>query len=165
MIFFIQLPLLTKDNFNEIFNRFNHLILQAIGRNAPLKKVSWKQKKLHKKPWLTHELLNAIKDKRKMYKTHFLSGNSAQKELYKRFSNKLTKMKTRAKRNYFENELQNHSGNPKKLGKFLNHFYQTSPFKMYRLVKLVIPLIHFKNLINSMSSSAQSARISKKSFF
>ena len=71
MIFFIQLPLLTKDNFNEIFNRFNHLILQAIGRNAPLKKVSWKQKKLHKKPWLIHELLKAIKDKRKMYKTHF----------------------------------------------------------------------------------------------
>ena len=85
--FFIQLLLLTTDNFNEIFNRFNHLILQVIERNAPLKKVSQKQKKLHKKPWLNHELLKAIKDKRKMYKMHFLNGNSAQKELYKHFSN------------------------------------------------------------------------------
>ena len=109
--FFYQLPLLTKDNFNEIFNGFNHLILQVIDRNAPLKKVFRKQKKINKKPWLSHELLKAIKDKRKMYKTHFLNGNSAQKELYKRFSNKLTKMKTRAKRNYFESELQNHNGN------------------------------------------------------
>ena len=70
--FFIQLPLLTKKNFNEIFNRFNHLILQVIDKNAPLRKVSRKQTKLHKKPWLSHELLKAIKDKRKLYKTHFL---------------------------------------------------------------------------------------------
>ena len=94
MNFFIQLPLLTKDNFNEIFNRFNHLILQVTDKNAPLKKVSRKQKKLKKKPWLSHELLNAIQDKRKMYKMHFLNGNLAQKVLYKRFSNKLTKTKT-----------------------------------------------------------------------
>ena len=43
--FFIQLPLLTKKNFNKIFNRFNHLILQVIDKNAPLRKVSRKQKK------------------------------------------------------------------------------------------------------------------------
>ena len=80
----------------------------------PEKSFVWKQKKLHKKPWLSHELLKAIEDKRKMYKTYFLNGNSAQKELYERISNKLTKMKTRAKRNYFESELQNHSKNQKK---------------------------------------------------
>ena len=87
--FFIQLLLLIKDSFNEIFNRFNLLILQVIDKNTPLKEVSRKQKKLHKKPWLNHELLKAIKDKRKMYKTHLLNGNSAQKELHKHFSNKL----------------------------------------------------------------------------
>ena len=79
-----------------------------------LQKVSRRQKKIHKKSWLSHEILKAFKDKRKMYKTHFLNGNSAQKELYKHFSNKLTKIKTISKRSYFESELQNHSGNPKK---------------------------------------------------
>ena len=127
--FFIQLPLLTKDNFNEIFNRFNHLILQVVDKNAPLKKVSRKQKNLHKKPWLSHKLLKAIKDKPKMYKTHFLNGNSAQKELYKRFLNKLTKMKTRGKRNYFESELQNHSGNPKKTWKIFKSLLPNKSFQ------------------------------------
>ena len=47
--FFVQLPLLTKDNFNETFNRFKHLILQVIDKNASLKKVSRKQKRVHKK--------------------------------------------------------------------------------------------------------------------
>ena len=52
--------------------------------------------------------------KRKLYKTHFLSGNSVQKIFYKKFSNKLTKMKTRAKHLYYEKELLNHSENQKK---------------------------------------------------
>ena len=51
-----------------------------------------------------------------MYKTLFFNGNSAQKELYKHFSIKLTKMKTGANRNYFESELQNHSEILKNLG-------------------------------------------------
>ena len=66
-----------------------------------LKKVSRKQKKLHKKPWLSHKLLKLIKDKRKTYKTHFLNANLARKELYKRFSNKLTKIKNPSKKKLF----------------------------------------------------------------
>ena len=57
--------------------------------------------------------------KRKLHKTHFLNGNPEQKIFYKKFSNKMTKMKTRAKHLYYENELLNHRGNQKKnLGNF-----------------------------------------------
>ena len=51
--------------------------------------------------------------KRKLYKTHFLNGNPVQKIFYKKFSNKLTKMKTRAEHLYYEKELLNLSGNQK----------------------------------------------------
>ena len=72
--FFIQLPLLTKDNFNETFNRFNHLISRVIDKNAPLKKNFSEAEKTTgtQKPWLSHKMLNAIEDKRKMYKIHVL---------------------------------------------------------------------------------------------
>ena len=64
-----------------------------------------------------------------MDKTHFLNEISAQKKLYKRFSNKLTKMKTRVKRNYFESELQNHSGNPKKTWEILKSLQPNKSFQ------------------------------------
>ena len=94
-------------------------IRQVVNKHAPLKKVSRKHKSLQKKPWLTTELLSSINMKRKLYKTYLLNGNPVQKIFYKKFSNKLTKMKTRAKHLYYEKELLNYSGNQKKnLGNF-----------------------------------------------
>ena len=112
--FFIQLPSITNKNFNEIFNMFVDQIRQVANKHAPLKKVFRKHKRLQKKTWLTTELLSSINMKRKVYKTHFLNGNPVQKIFYKKFSNKLTKMKNRAKHLYYERELLNHSRNPKK---------------------------------------------------
>ena len=112
--FFIQLPSITHENFNEIFNMFVDHIRQVVNKHASLKKVSRKRKRLQKKPWLTTELLSSINMKRKLYKTHFLNGNPVPKLFNKKFSNKLTKMKTRAKHLYYEKELLSHSGNQKK---------------------------------------------------
>ena len=97
MIFFIQVPLLTKDNFNETFDRFYHLILQECSFKKGFSEAEKTTQKTLAKSWN----LKAIKDKRKMYKTLFLNGNSAQKELYKHFSTKLTKIKTGAKQKLF----------------------------------------------------------------
>ena len=49
-----------------------------------------------------------------MFKTHFLYGNVSQKLFFKRYSNKLTKVKAMSKRSYFKSELQNHQGDAKK---------------------------------------------------
>ena len=74
-----------------------------------------------------------------MYKTHFLNENSAQKELYKRFLNKLTKMKTRAKRKYFESELQNLSGNPKKTWEILKSLLPNKSFQNVQIGQVCDP--------------------------
>ena len=54
-----------------------------------------------------------------MFKTHFLHGNASQKLFFKRYSNKLTKIKAMSKRSYFKSKLQNHQGDAKKdMGNF-----------------------------------------------
>ena len=97
-----------------MFNMFVDQICQVVNKHAPLKKVSRKHKRLQKKPWLTIELLSSINMKRKLYKTHFLNGNPVQKIFYKKFSNKLTKMKPAPNIFITKKELLNHSGNQKK---------------------------------------------------
>ena len=58
------------------------------------------------------------------------------KNKYKQFSNKWSKMNTRKKRNYFENELQNHSGNLK---------------KTWEILKLLLPNKSFQNVQNGQA--------------
>jgi len=49
-----------------------------------------------------------------MFKTHFTNGNETQRDIYKQCHNKLTKKKKSGKKQYFEKEIQKHSGNQKK---------------------------------------------------
>jgi len=101
--YFVHLPEIISDNYNKVFDEFNNLIWQTIDKHAPLKKFSRKQKKkLRKKPWLTKDILKSIRIKRKMFKSHYVNGNAAQKMIYKQFSNKLTKDKANAKKLYYE---------------------------------------------------------------
>jgi len=53
-----------------------------------------KKKKLQRKPWITKDILNLIKQKKTYvyYKSHFQSNDCQEKAIYKKFSNKLTKL-------------------------------------------------------------------------
>jgi len=94
-------------------------VLKIIDIHAPLKCLSRRQKSFHNKLWITKEISTLIKTKRKMYKTHFLQGDLAQKAEYKKFSNMLTKLKTNAKLNYFDNQLKIYQGVAKKTWELL----------------------------------------------
>ena len=59
--YFINLPKITNNNFDVIFNEFTRIVLQIINRNAPIKKFSRRQKKLLKKRWITKAILVSIK--------------------------------------------------------------------------------------------------------
>ena len=117
--YFSSVPDLTRNNFNEIFNEFYRLISKTISQHAPLKRYSRKQRKLLKKPWITKGILTSIKKKNFVFKTHFLYGNASQKLFFKRYSNKLTKIKAMFKRSYFKSKLQNHQGDAKKTWEIL----------------------------------------------
>ena len=72
--YFSHRPTLSSENFNELFNNFVHIISHSIDTHAPLKPISRRMRKLLQKPWITKGLLTSIKKKRRMFKSHFLSG-------------------------------------------------------------------------------------------
>ena len=75
-------------------------------KHAPLKSMSQGKQKLHLKPWISAGILKSIKRKQKMYKTHFLSKNPTKVEAYKKYSNKLIKIKNIAKRKYYTKRFE-----------------------------------------------------------
>ena len=108
-------PELTNENFNEMFNLFSHTVLSTINIHAPLKPLSRKQKKLSQKPWITKGILTSIKKKRAMFKSHFLSDNLEKKLYFKKYMNKLTKIKALSKKSYFTTELKINQKDPRKI--------------------------------------------------
>ena len=69
--------------------------------HTPLKKLTRKQKRFQRKPWIIKGILVSIKRKQKMHKTHFINGTSMEKYFYKQYSNTLTKVKNLAKKLLF----------------------------------------------------------------
>ena len=48
ILIFMNLPEISNNNFDEIFNEYTRIVLQIIDKHAPIKKFSRKQKKLLK---------------------------------------------------------------------------------------------------------------------
>ena len=111
-------------NFNNLFSDCINIIKSIINFHAPLKKLSRKQLKLKLKPWITKGLLVSIKHKQQLYKTHFVKGNSEQKKFYKKYANKLNRIKFAAKQLYYQNKLENSKFNM---------------FKTWKTVKSLLP--------------------------
>ena len=104
--FFFNLPLLTKDNFNENFEKFTNIASSTIDKHAPLTKLSRRQLKLYSKPRQTKGIINSIKNKRKMFKSHYILGTKCEKSYFKKHINVLTKIITISKKRYYETKLE-----------------------------------------------------------
>ena len=92
--------------------------------------MSRKQLKLKLKPWITKGLLVSIKHKQQLYKTHFVNGNSEQKKFYKKYANKLNRIKFAAKQLYYQKVLKNSKFNM---------------FKTWKTVKSLLPSTNKKS--------------------
>ena len=97
-----------------------------MNQHMPLRKLSRKQTKFQKKPWLTSGLLKSIKNKNKMFsalcKVKFQ--NKALQQKYKRYRNILNRVQYKAKICYYRqsvhtwrliNEITNHKNTQPKL--------------------------------------------------
>ena len=104
---------LTREIANSSFNDFIAKFKHVIDKHAPFRKLSRRQKKLVAKPWITKGILVSMKKKQKMYYPHFKNGNIQQQLLFKKYSNKLTKLKTLSRRLYYEGKFQSSLGNSK----------------------------------------------------
>ena len=105
---------LTVHNFNDAFNEFTAVISGTIDTHAPLKPLSRKQRRLKSKPWLTKAICVSIHKKQSMFKSHFINGDSAEKSFFKKYSNRLTKIKTLSKKLHFKSEFEKYHNDPRK---------------------------------------------------
>ena len=97
---------LTELNFDRTFDELLSLVQNVMEKHAPLKRLSRKQQKLKSKPWITKEIYAMICRKNKMHKSHYILGNDDMKQEYKSYSNKLTKIKALAKKEYYSAEIE-----------------------------------------------------------
>ena len=82
----------------------------ALNKHAPLRPMSRREKRLTQKPWVSKGILKSIKTKNKLFKTHYGINNLDKKLFYKQFLNKLTHIKSLAKRCYYENLTKENQG-------------------------------------------------------
>ena len=83
------------------FHKFIEIIKSTINAHAPLKIASRKQRKLLSKPWLTKGIQISIRNKKKLHQSFYVGGNAKQKLYYKKYANKLTKVKKISKKLQF----------------------------------------------------------------
>ena len=74
---------------------------EIIEKHAPLQTASRKQKRIYKKPLNNSNLLKMIERKQNLRNTHFPNGNESDKQYFKKFTYKLTRIKIQAKRAYY----------------------------------------------------------------
>ena len=86
---------------NQSMNGITNALKEVTNKHAPIRKTSNAQQRLLKKPWLSKGLLLSIKRRQKMFKSYFLSRDPEKVNQYKRYNNKLNKLKELAKKNYF----------------------------------------------------------------
>ena len=80
-------------------------ISQIANKYAPLKQLPRSKQKQFSKPWITDGMLKSIKTKQKMYSTHFLCKSPKKIQQYKIYANKLNKLKSISKDNYYTNQF------------------------------------------------------------
>ena len=105
---------MTEFNFDATFDAFVSVVHSVIENHAPLKRLSRKEQKLKRKPWITKDIYAMIRRKNIMHKSHYILGNETMKQKCKKYSNKLTQIKSTAKKQCYAKELEANTGNPRK---------------------------------------------------
>ena len=125
-------------NLDGKFQHFQDSILSSINVHAPLKKVSKKQAKLRRKPWITTGILKSISIKNKLYKRFFKSKDQFWYQRYKYYRDMLNHLLRKSKRIYFKDYFQNCKNNSKKIWMGINDLIRKSNKKKQSDISLKI---------------------------
>ena len=134
--FFLTVSYIDGNNFDDKFNQFLQLLIDTISRHAQMRKLTRKQQKLINKPWISRGILKSIRTKQKMYLSHFVKGNLEQKQLYKKYANKLTKVKFAAKKLYYQDKLETSKNNTSEVWRIIKSLLFSSRSNTNLLHKL-----------------------------
>ncbi len=125
-------------NSEDCWDAFENIFNNVLNEHAPLRPQSRKERKRHKKPWLTRGILKSIKTKQKLYNEVVNQKNSnITFSFYKKFRNKLTRVIELAKKTYFKSELKHSNSDPKKLWNTINNIVNVKKAKAQNNVKII----------------------------
>ena len=77
------------ENVNQMYDIFHDELEKLINKHAPMKTISIKKQKQHKKPWITNGILKSISIKNKLYGTFMKTGNHSDHSQYKLYRDRL----------------------------------------------------------------------------
>ena len=97
------------------FDEFIHIFQTIINKHATLRKLSRREKQLQAKPWITRGLLTSIKNKNRMFRTCYKCKDAKLIAQYKKYTNKLTRLRKLAKQEYYFKLFQKYSSNSKNM--------------------------------------------------
>ena len=128
--------LVSSDVNESILNVIN--ILQKITeKHAPIKKTPQSKRRQLKKPWITAGILKSIKTKHKLFNSSFLSKDPDKVKTYKKFNNKLNKIKETAKKNYFKQQFEMNKSNLSATWKLIGMLINRKKNRTQTLSKIV----------------------------
>ena len=109
----------STDSVHDAFDKFEEVFKNTVNKFAPLKKASRREKKLSKKPWLSRELLNLIKQKNKLFKQLHKKFDKDIFENYKKQRNALNRKIMSAKEAYYKDLIDDNTSNFSTLWKII----------------------------------------------
>ena len=117
--------LFNAENTDTAYNMFLEKYCKVLDKHAPLKKLSKKERKREHKPWITLGLIKSISKKRSLFKQlkKLKLKNKNTDEVYskyKYYNSTIKKLKTKCKRDYYQNYFNNHASNSKKVWTGIN---------------------------------------------
>ena len=115
-----QLDVLNTDNFCEIdktVDKFLQIYNDVVNKHAPIRKISKRQQKFKRQPWITSDILKRIKIKNKLFKKFIKLKSPEATENYKKFRNKLNHDIDKSKKLYYTNLFQTGQSDSKTLWK------------------------------------------------
>jgi hypothetical protein len=118
---------------NNIVNTLQSLT----DKHAPIRKASNTKKRQLRKPWISNSIPRSIKKRQKLFKTHYLSGDPYKVRQYKIYNNKLNKVKSIAKKNYFEQQFAINKNNIKTTWELIGMIINRDKKKNIDIPKLI----------------------------
>ena len=102
---------------DSMFQTFHQTLVQIIDEHAPLRKLSKRELKLKRKPWITNAIRKSIQIKDKLLKTYLKTKSQEIYTKYKKYRNKLKHLVNISKKRYYNDYFSKNHKDPKSIWK------------------------------------------------
>ena len=107
-------------NVNHLCDSFINTFEKTLNQHAPFRKLTRKEQKLNKKPWLSKGIIKSIQTRNDLYKMTLSNNSPELLDEYRLYRNELTHVKEQAKKRYYSNQINEAQHNSGLIWKTIN---------------------------------------------